>query len=347
MKNSNLKKLILLLLLCSCINGYSAKKENTKAPAPLYYDPVYNGSRDPEIIYNPVVKEYWIYYTSSRPVLDNGNFVGTPIGIAGSKDLINWRLIGYCSFNGLGGKPDAKHTYWAPGIFIEGDTANMFITYKEDTIGPWGGDSRLDHYKAPVSNMQKGWKYFKTVTKEPQAIDATVSKSGNIYNLWYRNCISDPCGIYYATSTNLVDWQFKGKAEGDINNLEIAKISYQEGPYVFYWKNFYWMITDPGDGLAVYRSSEAKIWKYCGKILTSQEKANARPFDYSNGKHASVKVINDRAFIFYHVEPFAKEIQQPFPGNKFTCYLQMAELLLDGNKLKCDRNKAIKLPKLR
>ncbi len=337
-----MKQILLLISLMLCfVMMVCAQKTINTPPAPLFADPVYNGTRDPEMIYNPTAKEYWIYYTSSRPVKNIGNFVGTPIGIAGTKDFVKWRFVGYCSFNGIGGKPDAKHTYWAPGIYIEGDTANMFITFKEDTIGPWGGESRLDHYKAPVSDMQKGWKFFKTVTKEPQAIDATVVKIGKTYHLWYRNCITEPCGIYHATSTDLSKWNFEGKAEGDINNIETTKIRYQEGPYVFYWKNYYWMITDQGNALAVYRSFDARTWKYCGNILGVE--GGSRLFDSNNGKHASVKVINDRAFIFYHIEPYSKETNQIFPGHKYTCFLQMSELNFDGEKLKCDRNAMIHL----
>jgi hypothetical protein len=320
-----------------------AQKRPQTPPSPLYVDPIYNGTRDPEIVYNPLAKEYWVYYTSSRPVMDKGNFVGAPIGIAGSKDLINWRFVGYCYFNGIGGKPDAPHTYWAPGLFIEGDTAHMFVTYKEDTIGPWGGPSRLDHYKAPVTDMQKGWRFYKTITAEPQAIDASVIKIDNVYNIWYRNCIKDPCGIYHATSPDLVNWQFLGKAQGDINNFELTKIWYQEGPYVFRWKNYYWMITDPDDGIVVYRSQDANTWKMMGRILNPE--GGKRPMDSKNGKHASVKVINDRAFIFYHSEPFMKkDTTNSFPGHKFTCYLQMAELTFDGEKINCDRDKPIMLP---
>lgn len=332
-------------MLLPAAKAFSQKPMSTP-PAPLYVDPIYNGTRDPEIVYNPSAKEYWIYYTSSRPVLDKGNFVGAPIGIAGSKDLVNWRLVGYCYFNGIGGKPDAGHTYWAPGIFIEGNTAHMFVTYKEDTIGPWGGPSRLDHYKAPVADMQRGWTYVNTVTNEPQAIDATVYKIGNVYNMWYRNCIKDPCGIYHATSTDLLNWQFHGKALGDINNFDLTKIWYQEGPYVFRWKGYYWMITDPDDGIVVYRSSDAVTWKLMNRILTPN--GGKRPMDSANGKHASVMVINDRAFIVYHSEPFMKkDPQPPFPGHKFTCYLQMAELTFDGERITCNRDKAIVLPRLK
>lgn len=112
-----------------------AQKVQRTPPSPLYADPIYNGSRDPEIFYNPYKKEYWIYYTASRPYTGKGNFVGTPIGITTSNDLINWRFIGYCSFDGVAGKPDVAHTYWAPGVYVEGDTAHMFVTYKSDTIG--------------------------------------------------------------------------------------------------------------------------------------------------------------------------------------------------------------------
>ncbi len=319
---------------------FSQKVQNTP-PAPLYADPIYNGTRDPEIVYNPFEKEYWIFYTASRPFTDKGNFVGTPLGIAASKDLVNWRFIGYCSFNGVAGKPDAPHTNWAPGIFIEGDTANMFVTFKEDTIPPWGGPSRLDHYKAPISDMQRGWKYFRTVTDQPQAIDATVLKINTVYHMWYRDCITEPCGIYHAQSKDMKTWDFTGKTEGDVNNMDINKIWYQEGPYVFFWKNKYRMITDTGDAIATYSSDDAIHWVYDGNIMGRN--TGTRKFDTTNAKHASVKVINDRAFIFYHVEPYA-DLKENLPGPKFLCYLQMAELKIKNNMLECDRNEVVVLP---
>lgn len=337
MKNNHF--LILILVFALNIPVFSQKKPNIP-PAPLYADPVYNGTRDPEIVYNPYEKEYWIYYTGSRPYTNTGNFVATPIGIAASKDLLNWRFVGYCSFDGILGKPDARHTYWAPGIYIEGDTANMFVTYKSDTIPPWGGDSRIDHYRTPVSDMHRGWKFYKTITEHPAAIDATVLKVNEIYHLWFRDCIVEPCGIFHAQSTDLKKWEFTGKAEGDVNNLEINKIWYQEGAYVFYWKQKYWMITDPGDGIATYHSDNAITWNYDGKILIKN--TGNRKFDQTNGKHPSVAIVNDRAFIFYHIEPFAN-LAETFPGQKFLCYLQMAELKIENNKITCDRNKAIYL----
>jgi hypothetical protein len=339
-----MKSGIVLILMTVIVQQFSlfAQKTDQTPPAPLYADPIYNGSRDPEIVYNPYEKEYWIYYTGSRPYTNTSNFVGTPIGIAVSKDLITWRFIGYCDFDGVIGKPDAGHTYWAPGVFIEGDTANMFVTYKSDTLPPWGGDSRIDHYKAPVSDMHRGWKFFQTVTDHPTAIDATVLKVNGIYHLWFRDCICEPCGIFHAQSPDLKKWEFTGKTEGDVNNMDINKIWYQEGTYVFYWKKKYWMITDPGDGIATYHSEDAIIWKYDGKILTKN--TGTRKFDQTNGKHPSVAIINDRAFIFYHIEPYA-DLKETFPGQKFLCYLQMAEFKIENNKITCDRNNSIILPK--
>lgn len=329
-----------LSILMSALVVFNIFSQKHVSSNPIYYDPIYNGSRDPEIVFNPVEKEYWVYYTSSRPV--TGNFVGCPIGIAGSKDLKNWRFVGYCYFNGIGGKPDAPHTYWAPGIIIEGDTAHMFITYKQDTIGIWGGPSKLDHYVSSINDMQKGWKYFNTVTNEPQAIDATIFKIESIYHMWYRDCIGEPCGIYHAKSSDLTNWKFLGKTNGDVNNLEQTKIWYQEAPYVFQWKKYFWMLTDPGDGIAVYRSKDADKWKFMGKILIDNDITTT---DKSNGKHASVKIINNRAFIFYHTEPNAKkDVNTSFQGHKFTSYLNMGELKFDGGKLTCSRIKPFKVP---
>lgn len=56
----------------------------TSAQCSVFADPNYNGSTDPEIIYNPVTKEFLVYYTSRRPLSGN-SFVSTPIGVISSK----------------------------------------------------------------------------------------------------------------------------------------------------------------------------------------------------------------------------------------------------------------------
>ncbi|MEM6365636.1 MAG: hypothetical protein AAF745_14500, partial [Planctomycetota bacterium] len=59
---------------------------------PLFADPHYNGSCDPEVIWNPVQKEWFIYYTARRATRKKATYVGTTLGVISSSDLINWRF---------------------------------------------------------------------------------------------------------------------------------------------------------------------------------------------------------------------------------------------------------------
>ena len=50
------------------------------APAPLFIDPNYHGSCDPEIVWNEHDQSWYIYYTARRPALQN-TWLRTPLGV--------------------------------------------------------------------------------------------------------------------------------------------------------------------------------------------------------------------------------------------------------------------------
>ena len=54
-----------------------------RVPKPLFFDPHYHGSCDPEIVWNACTGEWWIFYTARRATREHGTYVGTPIGVAG------------------------------------------------------------------------------------------------------------------------------------------------------------------------------------------------------------------------------------------------------------------------
>ena len=108
--------------LCSCQSD-----GKVIIPSPIYVDNHYHGPADPEITWNPKTEEWMIFYTSRRPFKDQASYVGTPVGVAVSKDFVHWKFAGYCSFDGVGGQPDSEKTYWAPGVIVEGDSAHMFV----------------------------------------------------------------------------------------------------------------------------------------------------------------------------------------------------------------------------
>ncbi len=314
------------------------------ASKPLFTDPNYNGSCDPEVIWNEHTKEWWAFYTARRSTLKVGTYVGTPLGVIASKDLREWRFLGYASIDGVAGKPDMPVTFWAPGIIRDGDTYHMFVTYKNNAEPPWGGDGEIRHYIAPASDLLNGWK-LSTPPKFPQPdpIDATLIKVGTDFRAYYR--IGKDGGIQWSTSKDLLTWTHQGKCAGDINAPPKQRgFNYQEGPFIFNFAGSYWMVTDPHKGLAIYQSADAITWKLQGRIL---EEPGTGTYDATLARHPSVAVIGDRAFLIYHVEP-----NRPYPTpppekrtiEQKKSYLQIAELKVVNDILTCDRDAPVTPP---
>lgn len=87
--NNTLKFLVFLLAsVCVVACAYNNNDKQNESPAPLFVDPNYQGSCDPEIVWNELEQQWYIYYTARRPMLEN-TWLQTPIGVAVSKDMIN------------------------------------------------------------------------------------------------------------------------------------------------------------------------------------------------------------------------------------------------------------------
>lgn len=329
----------ILIFVFLSIGSLCYAKSEKEIPAPIFADFHYCGSCDPEIVWNPVQKEWMIFYTGRRPMLGQSSACGTPIGVCTSKDMVNWRFKGYCAFDGEGGKPDSEHTFWAPGIIIEGDEAHMFVTYKEDTTPPWGTGGCIVHYVAPVSNMLSGWKRIGVVVNEDRCLDASLIKlPSGIFRMYYVGGTDHSKGkrkmIRYAESKDLNSWEMKGDVKGDVNNYNVHSLGYQEAVYVFMYKERFYMLTDPHEGLATYSSEDGIAWKYHGQIMKAD--TSDRTLDWSQARHPSVWVDKDKnAFIFYHVEPFreGKEAKVLEKHQRYT-FLQMAKIVCDAEGIK-------------
>ena len=337
-----LKAFISILLVTTCMpRGESAAGSST-IPAPLFADPNYHGSCDPEIVWNPKLDEWFIYYTARRAKRETATYVGTPIGVISSRDLAEWIFHGYCSFDGIKGQPDMGQTYWAPGIIRSGNTLHMFVTYKDNAEPPWGGKGVIRHYRAPVDEPVDGWELVGVPDfAQPDPIDVTVIGVEGRYHAYYR--VGSGGGIHWAVSDDLIQWQNKGKCPGDVNSDDRG-YGYQEAPYVFKFGGYWWMLTDPHKGLAVFRSDDAITWSLQQRIL---EKPGTRPQDNTLARHPSAAVIDGRAFLFYHVEP-----NRPYPTppaeqrtvRQKLSFLQIAELKVADGELVCDRNADVLVP---
>jgi len=323
------------------IPASSWKTTPNALPKPLFADPHYHGSCDPEIVWNPAANEWFVYYTARRATRPKASYVGTPIGVISSPDLRTWTFRGYCSFDGRKGQPDNDDTHWAPGIIAEGDTLHMFATYKQTADPPWGGDGEIRHYTAPLTDPVDGWKLQGVPSfNQPDPIDVSLLAIDGGFRAYYR--VGKGGGIQWAESRDLVAWKNHGKCPGDVN-ADSRGFDYQEAPYVFRFGGSYWMITDPHKGLAIFKSPDAITWKLQDRIL---EQPGIGPQDATPARHPSVAVIEDRAFLFYHVEP-----RRPYPTpppekrtvKQKISFLQVAELKVADGRLTCDRNAPVEL----
>jgi len=339
---NRLLSIVTLLLVVAPLKGAEQQRFGDLVK-PMFADPNYHGSCDPEIVWNPTAAEWWIFYTARRATRAKATYVGTPLGAISSKDLKTWTFRGYASFDGVQGRPDMPDTHWAPGIIRDGDTYHMFATYKDNANPPWGGKGVIRHYVTTSDNLLGGWKLVGIPKfRQPDPIDATLVKAEGEFRAYYR--VGKGGGIQWATSSDLTNWVAKGKCRGDVNAPAKQRgFGYQEAPYVFHWHGRYWMLTDPHKGLAVYHSRDGVSWKQQESIL---KEPGTGLGDATLARHPSVAVIKDRAFIFYHTEP-----NRPYPTppaemrtpHQKISFLQMAELKLKDGRLTCDRDAAVRL----
>lgn len=335
--------IILALLLLNC-----AEQKLETVPKPIFIDPNYQGSCDPEIVYNALKEQYYIYYTARRSGKQN-TFLQTPIGVASSKDLVNWSFGGYCQFDGMYDKKDAEATFWAPAIITTKDSLHMFATFKSDTVttkGPWGGRGSIVHYSTALDNPIKGWKKRKVMHSDTlSTLDASAYWVGDTAHLWFMSKSAlyknQDYTLNHLTTKDFQTWKVVEQPLGDVYNKPATEIDYEEAPYIFRWKNSYWLMTDPHNGFAIYKSDAATRWEFQGNILKNP---GTGKMDTARARHGSVLIKDNRAFLFYHVE-YKRDydgqpiFKQPLENRKSA--IQMAELKIVDGKLVCDRNEPL------
>ena len=291
-----------------------------EAPAPLFIDPLWNGSADPTIIWNHIEKEWWIYYTQRRATLDSTQGVewahGSAIGITSSKDGKKWDYEGICQGDdNLSDPVRSNCSWWAPEIYFHNNNYHMYVTWVDGIYSNWAGKRYIKHF---TSKNGKNWDYQSTLKlSSDRCIDACIYKINFKWYMWYKDEAND-LHTWMAESEDLYNWNIVGEVINDCAH---------EAPFVFEWKEYYWMIIDQCPGPCKYYRSTNGInnWIDMGDILTGEGK---RVKDDTNGLHPSVTIIDDKAYIVYHVHY----------DNKLSA-LQVAELDFEKNKLVCNRNK--------
>ncbi len=325
---------IIILLVAAVAATTPVAAGEMPAPKPLFRDPVCDGAADPVVLWNPHVKAWWMFYTNRRANATNASGVawvhGTRLGIAGSTNNgVNWSYVGTAAIDLPGEYGGTNVTHWAPEVFTAPDGAHhMFLTVVPGIFENWNHPRSIVHL---TSRDLRQWQNAQPLRlASDRVIDACVLRLTNgLWRIWYNN-ERDRKSIYYADSADLVKWEDKGKAVGDQSG---------EGPKVFRWQNYYWMVTDVWRGLAVYRSDDALNWtrQSGGNLL---EQPGQGTDDQVIGGHPDVVVNGQRAFLFYFTHPGRRGEDARKDGyEQRRSSLQVTELFFQDGKLAADRDR--------
>ncbi len=332
-----LTKLSLLLaatLLFACsFNARNTQQQmvNTQpAPTPLYRDPIYDGAADPTVLWNPLTKTWFMYYTNRRANMQSPDGVewvhGTPIGIAESSDGgVTWKYKTDAVIHYPTTSPN-EITYWAPDVFFDGTQWHMYLTIVPGIFSDWKHPRTIAHL---TSSDMLEWHYQSTLSlANEKVIDADViALPQGGYRMFYNN---EPDGksVYFADSDDLFHWQDKGKA---------ALASRGEGPVAFRWQGYWWLIVDAWRGLAVYRSDDLMQWQQQSGYLLGEPGIGKD--DGINGGHPDVVVEKGRAYLFYftHGGRIGDNANKDNVASRRSS-IHVTELIMNDGKISTDRN---------
>lgn len=300
--------------------------------APLFRDPIYDGATDPVVVYNRNTGEWWMVYTSRRSTAEGPGFAwvhGSDLGVASSADGgKSWLYRGVLTGLEI---EWGRNTFWAPEIIWHEGFYHMYVSYIQGVPAIWEGHKRsLLHYTSPDL---LSWSYQSHIQlSSDRVIDACIHPlPDGRFRMWYKDEANGSV-TYAADSVNLYDWQVAGP---------VLTHQAHEGPNVFQFKDYYWMIIDEWRGQGVYRSVDLLHWERNGLIL---DKPGSRIDDNSIGFHADVVVQNDKAYIFYFTHP-----GRTGDGETVSSYatrrssIQAARLDVMEGMLVCDRDEPFEL----
>lgn len=320
----------MLVIAASCLCTGAGLAQT--APAPLFRDPVTDGAADPVVIYNKHEKAWWMFYTQRRANSETPGVsycYGNSIGLASSDDHgKTWVYRGVLDLDFENG----MNTFWAPEVFYAQGTFHMYVSYTRGVRSDWGGQPVLMHY---TSDNLWDWVFHGPLDLgSKQVIDPTVFFNKDTWYMWYKDSQNTDGNISLAQSRDLKTWsQTKGA---------VIKGQGQEGPKVFTFGDYYWMLTDEWSGMRVYRSKDLEVWTKQGKILAD---VGTREDDSPQGAHGDVIVLEDQAFVFYFTHP-GRDTHSKAPEDKNGVIpyalrrssIQVAALKIVGDTLKAVRN---------
>ncbi|AFC32467.1 glycosyl hydrolase family 32 [Paenibacillus mucilaginosus 3016] len=299
--------------------------------APLFRDPVYDGAADPVLIWNRQAKEWWMIYTNRRATAPGRGVAwvhGTDLGVASSSDGgQSWVYRG--TLSGLDIEW-GRHTFWAPEIVWHDGLYHMYVSYIRGVPEEWAGHPRhLLHYTSP-DLLQ--WTFRSQLElSSDRVIDACIYRMPDgRFRMWYKD-EAHHSHTYAADSPDLFQWQVVGP---------VLTHRAHEGPNVFRFKGWYWMMIDEWRGQGVYRSDDLENWERSGLILGE---GGTREDDGTMGLHADVVVQNEEAYIFYFTHPGRKDGTPEEAYDSRRSSIQAARLHVKDGVLACDRNEAFVL----
>ena len=324
------KNRCLLMIVCCSMLSFQLAAQTEMPPKPVFDDPIFHGAADPVLVFHPKEKAWWMFYTNRRATIQDSTVSwvhGTKIGIAISKDGLNWTYQDTANINY---RPDVGYTFWAPEIIADNGIFHMYLSYIPGIFTHWNHPAYIVHLTS--KDLMK-WDYQSTLQlSSNKVIDANVLKmpTGG-WRLWYNDG-ADGKSMYYADSKDLYQWQDKGK---------VKTIGRGEGPKIFEWQGKYFMIVDIWKGMDVYSSTDLNTWtKQPNRIL---EMPGSGMDDQAIGGHADVIVKNNHAYIYYFTHPDRRK-DRPAPKNSFgdkRSVIQIAELKLTNGIITCDRNATV------
>ena len=295
--------------------------------APLFRDPIYDGAADPVVIWNRQAKEWWMIYTNRRATAEGSGVAwvyGTDLGVAASKDGSKWVYRG--TLPGLDIEW-GRNTFWAPEIYWHEGFYHMYVSYIQGVADDWNNQADLFHY---ISPDLLNWTFqSKLNISEKSIIDACIFQLPNgLFRMWFK----EENNTYAADSKDLFHWERVGLVIGGRGH---------EGPNVFQFKSYYWLIVDEWRGQGVYRSDDLINWEWNGLIL---DQPGTREDDGTIGLHADVVVQNDEAYIFYFTHPERKGDWDQIKSYAMRrSSIQAARLNVIDGMLVCNRDEAFEL----
>ena len=325
-----------IFLLLAIVQLQAQQFNIEEAPAPLFRDPIFDGAADPSVIWNKQTDEWWIFYTQRRASVPSQGVswaYGTQIGIAASADYgKTWYYKG--TSEGMDFE-QGQLTFWAPEVIETDEGYHMYVTFIRGIYHAWGGERHIVHF---TSDDLLNWKFESQLNlASDRVIDPGVMKMDDgIWRLWYKDEAAGSI-TRAAESIDLFNWIMIDESSASDRS--------HEAPNVIYWKEYYWLLTDTGQGIGVYRSEQGEEWIHQGKLMVDP---GLRFDDAWFGQHPDVIILEDRAFMFYFVHPGRRLFDKPrfLQGYQYTqpfewkrTSLQVAELEVIDGKLHCDRNK--------